>query len=271
MTKNLIPSDPRGGWAIALIFSVIYLVLLLSKNPKAASGSSTCHYCSDGFCVTNFSPEDGSCPQPNSHRWAWQEDAIFTVLAVVLGNMTRASSPAIMGNVAVILVHGLLHLYFDYNKCDITEGPTGLSANVVAYAVFIALLSYVAINRAYPNHTALSVIGSIAVTAVTVLLSQPDWGYGVSPIFMTTQLLVSFLGVSSTNGLGNTKMGYLFTLPCIVSIIELVFCCDGNGDPGFFNKIGGHAWYDFVLHIAVLSSYFPDPDDDKTKTEEKVE
>jgi hypothetical protein len=178
--------------------------------------------------------------------------------------MTQAKQTTIASNVAVILVHGLLHWYFDHKDCDIVGANTFA---YIAYAGFTALLSYVAISLAHLGK-AFTVIGTIAVTLVTVYLSIPDPvgpGYGVSPIFMTTQLLVSFLGVFTD--IGNTKMGYLFAFPCIVSIIELRFCCDG-GDPGFFNNIGGHAWYDFFLHIAVLSSYFPD---DKPKTEGKVE
>uniref|UniRef100_A0A7S2UL65 Uncharacterized protein n=1 Tax=Attheya septentrionalis TaxID=420275 RepID=A0A7S2UL65_9STRA len=260
--KDLI-ANGQLGWVISLVSSVIYLVRLLTTPT-----SLECDYSSDGFCVTNLKLNPGSpstCPHGNSHLWAWREDAIFTVLAVVLGIMTQAKQTAIVSNVAVILVHGLLHKYFDDANCIIAEqkGLALLFANI-AYAGFTALLSYVALNQADLGK-ALTVIGTIAVTLVTSHLSQPAQGYGVSPIFMTTQLLVSFLGV--TTPLGNAKMGYLFALPCIVSIIELRFCCDG-GDPGFFNKIGGHAWYDFFLHIAVLSSYFPD---DKPKIEGKVE
>jgi hypothetical protein len=257
--KDLVPREKRG-WAIALVFSVIYLFFLLSnKTPKFG-------YSSDGFCVTNFIPEEKKCLAQNSHLWAWREDAIFTVLAVVLGITTQAEGGTIVGVVAAILVHGLLHLHFAKNNCVLPMGQGGIGiifANV-AYGVFTAVISYLAIAMAGVGH-ALTVIGTIGVTFATVYLSQPAQGYGVSPIFMTTQLLVSLVGVTAKSGNPSlsTKMGHLFALPCLVSILELIFCCDGK-EPGLFNKYGGHAWYDFFLHIAVLSTYYPD----KPKIEE---
>jgi len=70
---------------------------------------------------------------------------------------------------------------------------------------------------------------------------------------------VSFVGVAAKPG--NTQIssltGDLFVLPCLVSIIELKFCCSGSGSPGLFNKIESHFWYDFFLHIAMLSTLLP--------------
>jgi hypothetical protein len=252
----LIPREKRG-WAIALGFSVIYLLLLLSK-----STFGSCDYSVDGFCVTNFDPtlgKSGECLAQNSHLWAWKEDVIFTVLAFVIGFMTKTDIQSILGVAAAIFGHGFLHYTISNNACKPTGPDGGSLAENVAYSVFTAGISYLTINMADVGAAA-TVLVTLFVTGVTVYLSQPAQGLGVSPIFMTTQLLASFVGVTAKPG--NTQSsaltGDLFVLPCLVSILELIFCCSGSDSPGLFNKIGGHAWYDFFLHIAFLSTFFPD-------------
>jgi len=254
--KDLIPREKRG-WAIALVFSVIYLMLLLSK-----SKFGSCDYSPDGFCVTNFDPtigKAGECLAQNSHLWAWKEDVIFTVLAFVIGFMTKTDIKSILGVAAAIFGHGFLHNSLSNNACKPAGAEGGSLAANVAYAVFTAGISYLTIILAGLG-TAATVLVTLFVTFVTVYLSQPAQGLGVSPIFMTTQLLASFVGVTAKPG--NTEFsaltGDLFVLPCLVSILELIFCCSGSDSPGLFNKIGGHAWYDFFLHIAFLSTLFPD-------------
>lgn len=259
--KDLIPREKRG-WAVALGLSVIYLLLLLTKK------TNSCNYSSDGFCVTNFDKATGECPGPNSHRWAWNIDVVFTILAVVIGLMKKAAPLEVVAIGAVIGVHGVLHWVFDHYQCAFPVGnggglTLGLTLGYLAYAGFTALLSYVCFNFADVGSVALNVIGTLIVTFATVYLTHV--GYSTSPIFMTTQLLVSLVGFNVKPGNNNTfsaRMGTLFALPCAVSIFELLFCCNG-ADPGFFNKIGGHVWYDFFLHIAILSTFFPD----KLKTE----
>ncbi len=261
---KLIPAITRKniGWAISLVLSFTYLFLLLSNG----SSSSSCSYSQDGFCVTNLSTNSAGmkvCPaDSNSHLWAWQVDAVFTVLVVALGLMTKADQSTIGGLIAAVLVHGLLHNFFAKNNCALppTSGSALLFANV-AYGGFTYLISYLAIKTVNAP-LSLNLIASALGALVTVWLSQPDKPYGISPIFMFTQILCSVVFFFNTKK--NTQlMGDLFVLPCLTSILELTFCCGDGKGAGFFNKIGGHVWYDLFLHISLLATYFPGKNDDE--------
>lgn len=258
---GLIP-EGKTGWVASLVFSFIYLGLLLNESFKPP-----CDYKSDGFCVTHFNPDTGMCKlHSNSHFWAFAIDMVFTGLAFVLGNATGAEKSEIISIAAVIVVHGFLHGFFDYKQCLIPSSPDQeltpilIFANA-AYFGFTALVSYVALNMAMLP-TSIVLIGTLAVAGLTVYLSQPTQGNGISPIFMTTQLLVSVLGLFDNKGQFSDLLGNMFALPCFVSLVELLSCCSSKDTPGFFNKIGGHVWYDFFLHSAVLSSFIkPKPKD----------
>jgi hypothetical protein len=58
---------------------------------------------------------------------------------------------------------------------------------------------------------------------------------------------------------GNEKQGWFFIAPCVISLCELLFCCDGSGDQGLFNKVGGHVWYDITLHTALIVGQLTPP------------
>ena len=65
-------------------------------------------------------------------------------------------------------------------------------------------------------------------------------------------MLVSLIAVffpKNPENFGTQKQG-----PCVISLWELLDCCDDSGDKGLFNKIGGHVWYDFTLHTALIVS-----------------
>jgi len=244
------------GWAIALALSVMYLVILfLGDKPP-------CDYSSRGFCVTNYDKEKGVCPRgDNSHYWCWLEAVVYTILAVVVGIATKADQSTILSFTAIILSHGLLHKVLDSLECKAIHIDGNRYLIIIAitiYFSFIVLISWVATGLAGLSNQ-LKIIISVFVAAVTLFLSQPEQNNGFSSIFMTTQLLVSGLGFFCDSAFYSKLLGDLFILPCAVSILELIFCCkDSAKDVGFFNKIGGHAWYDFFLNAAILSVYFPE-------------
>lgn len=246
--KGLIPRAKRG-WAISLVLSFIYLALLLK-------GNRDCNFAADGFCVTNYSKETGFCPTgDNSHYWSWLADVAFTVVALVLGKAVKAEDKTIYGNIAAILSHGVLHNYLNTNKCASTEGTPIAYVLYFGFTTFIAWLTLQTGNLAIGS--AIQMIFSLLVAGVTVYLSSEM--KSVSPIFMATQILVSVVGFfGNTPGLTQT-MGDFFMAPCAVSIMEFLFCCGlGSTKQGFFNKLGGHVWYDVALHTAILTNYFPD-------------
>jgi hypothetical protein len=206
----------------------------------------------------------------NSHLWAWEEDVIFTVAAFLLQIMIdpkagRTAWMKVLGVAVAIFSHGFLHKSLagggKQQYCPLPASSDNTLANL-AYGAFTAFISFLILTMGGLDTNAVTNIAiTIFVTIVTVTLSQPDRtpNLGVSPIFMTTQLLASGVGAFSkaAPSMMTSLTGDLFVFPCLVSIIELMCCCNGDGDPGLFNQLGGHAWYDFFLHISLLSSLVP--------------
>eukprot|EP00978_Attheya_sp_CCMP212_P038394 scaffold189961_cov29-Attheya_sp.AAC.1 len=256
-SESLMTSRAKLGWRVAFVLSVIYLILLLSKV------APSCNYSLDGFCVTNYDPIAKSCEPQNSHVWAWKEDVIFTVAAFLLQIVIdpKAGPMAwvkVLGVAVAIFSHGFLHR----SLADCATPPSGPNIlGNLAYGAFTAFISFLILTMGgLDTKTVTNIAITIVVTIVTVSLSQPNRHLGVSPIFMTTQLLASGVGAFSKAppSMVNSLTGDLFIAPCLVSIIELMCCCNGDSDRGWFNKLGGHAWYDFFLHISILSTLLPD-------------
>ena len=246
-SDGLVPRE-KLGWAISLVLSVIYLGLLLN-------GNRNCDYAADGFCVTNYSKESGICPKgDNSHYWSWQADIAFTVAAIVLGKVKKAPSNTILLNTVAIISHGVLHNVINNRECKPPEFTTIAS---VPYFVFTSFIAYLILRLGEVfKSSAMMILASSLVGGVTLYLTLKE-GFSNSPIFMSTQLLLSVVGFFGKPGLLSQLMGDFFVLPCIVAILEFLFCCGlGADNQGFFNKFGGHVWYDVALHTAVLTDYF---------------
>eukprot|EP00536_Pseudo-nitzschia_multiseries_P008549 jgi/Psemu1/305786/fgenesh1_kg.219_\ len=211
-----------------------------------------------GFCVTNIETiidSDGwhqTCPQiMNSHTWAFVIDMIFTALCFILpserGLLVRA------GLASTIVSHGLLHGVLGYGmKCG-----AGLPGAEKIFGFFGGFISFMILQLSSTVRPPKSIVIGIIAGFVTVKLSEGN--RGVSSIFLITQLLASAAALFAPNGLATPAVGNTFVAPCAVSILELMFCCN-DGQKGWFNKIGGHVWYDFFLHISVLSALKGSPD-----------
>ena len=71
----------------------------------------------------------------------------------------------------------------------------------------------------------------------------------ISAFFMISQLVASVTGLLIPNPKTVTpQVGWAFILPCIVSMVEFLAC------DSFLVQYGGHALYDFFLHLSLLVS-----------------
>lgn len=243
-TMKSIISEDKIGWAVSFAISLVYLFLFMTLP------GNTCDVNSGGFCVANF---DGTkCPDrySNSHTWAFVVDVIFTALAFIVP--TDQSNLVRWGIAAVILSHGILHGVLGILvECS----PIAFPGAEKIFGVFSAFVSIMVLQLGGTLSIPLNVLIGGAAGLLTVKLSEGD--RGVASIFLITQLLASGCATFfAKDGFVTPLMGKTFVLPCIISIIELVFCCDGEG-PSWFNQLGGHVWYDVFLHISVLAALKP--------------
>ena len=253
---DIIPRAKRG-WAISFGLSVIYLLIFAFYQP-----ANPCIVSEAGFCVTNFQPETQTCPDlvKNSHFWAFGEDMIFFLVSIAIGIQQGTDLPTLAGSALAILFHGILHGYIAIKKCAATGGD-----GLIFYGLFTAFIAFFTVDIFGSLSFKDNVIITTLVTAITVYLTLAEPAKGVAAIFLTTQLLVSATALFfPANGKKLTsKTGDFFTLPCLVSIFEVLFCCLPSGQPSWFNAIGGHAWYDFFLHLSILVSLLPDYPDEE--------
>ena len=262
--------DPRRlPWVVSLILSVLYFVFYFKH---ISDGDTPCKYQPSGFCVTNYVPPEfkkktevpipgtGYCPSKvdNSHFYAFSADVVFTIAVLIIGFFPQIfpEQQGIANAVMlafVIIFHGGLHFFLGYVlQCE--DGDSAeLPVQTFLYAVFIFVLAYVAFRSTSSVKFPLSLILSVAFTFLIVQASASSNNVGA--IFGGTQLLVAFITVffpKNTDNFGTQKQGWFFVAPCVISLWELLGCCDDSGDKGLFNKIGGHVWYDITLHTALI-------------------
>jgi hypothetical protein len=256
-------SPKKIGWTISLAINLIYLFFYFFNQPPR------CGHASAGFCVTNLN-ENQRCPdRMNSHTWAFIVDCIFTVvgLKAKAAPEIEAAGPFMKyGLVFTIFSHGLLHgvLGLLVSCTDKT-----FDGAVALFGAFSVLISYFVVfasgNLTDVLGPILGQVGNIALGLVAgwlcVQLSGENGENGVSSIFLITQLLATAAATLFPKGDGlNPKLGLSFIPPCLISLIELVYCCDpSTGGASLFNKLGGHVWYDVFLHTSVLIALIDGP------------
>lgn len=262
--------DPRRlPWIVSMVLSVLYFVFYF-KN--LSDGGLPCKYQPSGFCVTNYVPPTiqkktevpipgtGYCPSKveNSHFWAFSVDVLFTIAVLIIGFnpeifMEQQGFANAVMLAFVIIFHGGLHFFLGYVLQCKDEESAELPAQTFLYAAFIFVLAYVTFRSTSSVKFPLSLILSVAFTFLIVKASASSDNVGA--IFGGTQLLVAFITVffpKNTDNFGTQKQGWFFVAPCVISLWELLGCCDDSGDKGLFNKIGGHVWYDITLHTALI-------------------
>jgi len=194
--------------------------------------------------------------QNNSHYWAFSVDFCFTILVLGIGFFWKKNSNQGFKSACiyagVIMLHGILHWWLGYYKnCVLITETKGKAFGILFYAVFIFILIIVGFNRA-TNLKSLTfkVILSTLFTLLIVWTSTTKDSIG--PIFGGTQLLLSIVcAFFPKKGVVSRKEGYFFIVPCIISLIELLYCTE-SGKPTPFNRLGGHFWYDFTLHTTFV-------------------
>ena len=257
----------RLPWALCFVFSFLYFAFFI------INGDPSCKYQPSGFCVTGYDPSVQKCPSKvdNSHTWAAFVDVMFTLLVLYIGhNPQRFPEQQGLRTAWVlaltIISHGLLHgMLGYYQQCkDSNTDPTNQNR---LYAVFILILALVAFRMTSSANMAQSIV--LSILATFAIFRASILSDSVSPIFAGTQLIVSIIAVwfpKNPEIFGTQKQGWYFVAPCIISLWELLGCCDDSGDQGLFNKIGGHVWYDITLHYQlIVTQLTPKPSEKKDK------
>ena len=201
-----------------------------------------------GFCVTNMAGcAEGSLM--NSHIWAFLVDMYFTYRGFVVP--TNRSKLAKYFLISSIFSHGLLHgaLGSPLAKC----GMMAIEGGEQIFMVFAGFISFAVLQVGSNIGLLMKLVLSAVSGWLTLKLAGPGGDNGVSSIFIITQIIASLSSVFAPSGAFKNfeEMGWGFVPPCVISLIEFLYCCDGSG-ASLFNKLGGHVWYDLFLHRSVI-------------------
>lgn len=243
-------------YLISLALSAFYFYKFIKTD------TVECAFYTDGFCVTNLEVENGlkKCVNPqNSHTWSFFEDVLFTIIAIVLPFTKFAGSdidiPTKIAIPGIIASHGILHGWISSQLCSVTDKNLIAKATklyegfvYVLTGIMFFLFSDVPEKRGILMTIAEIVLISFGIVKLT--LSKVQEGNAIAPLFMCSQLLIGYLGAFHPGELATKVVGQTFIFPCAVSLLEFLDC-------GWLNKYGGHAWYDFFLHISVVASLLP--------------
>jgi len=251
-------SKERLGWTISLFINLAYLVVYFARR---ANAPAPCGFEKAGFCVTNL-PEcvTGDNPLFNSHTYAFIVDMIYTYFGLKVKNPNHTAFIQ-LGLVLTIFAHGCLHgLLGLLINCGAVIFPGAIEV----FTAFAILITFFVLQSTGDFETPTRVVLSLIGGWLTKELAGDQGQNGISSIFLVTQLFASLASVFRPGDFiyDNQKLGNSFVPPCLISFIELTFCCDGNG-ASLFNKIGGHVWYDVFLHRAVYFSLLDGKDKPK--------
>lgn len=270
------------SWGICLAISVIYAISILTTKegePKAWQLE-----CQDGFCLTGYG-EGGKYLNPdiigpNSHRLSYKADLVFTALALVLPLLSIVGVPIpnigsypfdpkidiVISCVLLILFHGLLHNYladfYEPPKDVVENGDTGIPEGNTFFVLFSTILvaACIAGFSSVPYllkglGLGLPALGGVIAVLTGIVyyitMQATKKGLGISAFFMSTQVLVSFVGfVFPDDVQSDPLMAWTFGFTCLVSLIEYYSC------EKFLSSKGGHMWYDIALHTSLLTGYW---------------
>jgi hypothetical protein len=162
------------------------------------------------------------------------------------------------GLIFTIFSHGCLHAVLGL-LVSCTSKP--FKGAIALFAAFSTLISYFVVASAGSLETWKNLVLAVVTGFLCVILSGGNGEHAVSLIFLITQLLSTAAGSLCTQGDGlSPKLELSFIAPCLISLIELVYCCDPDkGSTSLFNQFGGHVWYDVFLNISVLIALIDGP------------
>jgi hypothetical protein len=264
MIWNLLIAKPY--WTVALILSILYvcLFILVSKNVIP----NTLLF---GFCVWGNpqtpTKEMGCIESPlNSHWYSFIIDVIMTFLVGVFWCLDTGSwknSLFYMSCASLILCHGILHWFLQQTDANHHDWlPMIVNCYVpkdkmmgalihfgyILFGSFSLLLCMVILGFGF-GWNKYSMYASLVCTGMILMVTKDSGGELVLPgLFCIIHPLTCFTGLFSKSPVFHEKVGGMFILCTIVGILELTAC------DVVLRPLGGHCWYDFTLHLAVLFS-----------------
>lgn len=255
-------TDPRRrAYLISFVLSAVYAFYFVKGYEPS------CPNYADGFCVTNLVEVDGkkvckSFPPGNSHVWAFGEDIVFTVVSILLP-YTKFSAkniewPMKVAIPFIILSHGLIHGWISSKGCILPNQVFGMGTLI--YTLFtgaLTAITFYALSDLPENQPVWRtwteiILVTAGIVALTIRQVMDGKANPVSALFLASQLLVGYLGAFHPGERATLLVGKTFVFPCVVSLVEYLKC-------NWLFPIGGHAWYDFFLHISVISALLPSP------------
>lgn len=247
----------KRSWLISLVLSVIYFLTFLAAANGSSPGANTLLF---GFCVWGYeelpNKEDGCTDSPiNSHNIAFAVDAVMALIGFILYRKDQAQEKSILiyfASVAIILLHGGLHLFLSSDIVNCYRETAGTELEEIGYILF-AIFSFFlcAIIQGFGFGLSKNIfIGSAFFTALVVYVTREVGGgeFVLTGLFCIVHPLSSFLGLFTDEPTFSKTVGWWFVVATIVGIVELSTC------EQFFRSIGGHFYYDLTLHTAILYS-----------------
>jgi hypothetical protein len=245
---------PRFPWFVCTVLSGRYFLLFV-KNGGIPTVPS--EFLKDGFCVTGLKgsmPIEGkrcSASLGNSHQFAWGIDVLYTIIALVLPYTklcyTKQRLPLILNSLVFALIivgHGVLHAAISSASCGKGGNLPGPYSAYIAILMAVDVFGFSSIPS-MPDGFKKSLALIAALTALTLQLTTTS----VSGFFMISGLVVSVTGFVAPNPKTVTpQLGWSFIPACIVCLLEFVKC------DSILVQYGGHAYYDFFLHLAMIVS-----------------
>jgi hypothetical protein len=248
-------------WVLCTIFSVIYFILFTQVSTANPTFDETGLI--GGFCVWGnpaVDPINGCKNNNNSHMYSWYEDAFFTMIVVgayFYGKKQDSITYLALGG--IILFHGLLHFYLSTElDCstelkDQTDAEKEKTEEIgwFLYTIFAFFLSFVIFGLGFLKTKQvgplLVLLASGLVTLLTYNLAhKAGTNWLLSTLFATSHPIASVTGLGSKSPLFTNLQGWLFLAATLDGIVELKFC------ESFLKQYGGHVFYDFFLHMAVI-------------------
>jgi len=243
--------------------SILYAVLYDAQKVGATGGTtiredSSSSYFQGGFCVTGLDQKQGTCSAAagNSHEFAFGIDVLYTLLAIALPFtglcQTNPVSLWFVLNAVVLAAviggHGMLHKLLSENSCQGGGGLGDLYALYIFALMAVDLLGFSSIpSMTNKNGVLLALVVAAVLTVIIYVLT--DVASSVTGFFLVSQVVVSVTGLAFPNPKTVTpQLGWAFALPIIVSLVEFLKC------DAVLVRYGGHSWYDFFLHLALLVS-----------------
>ena len=237
LVDRLKTSD-RFPYLISLALSAVYFYYFNFTPPP------TCKNYVDGFCVTGITgvEKQRRCPEGNSHIWSWYEDIVFTIISIILPFASKTEFPlgSRISTPAIIFGHGFLHKWISSKGCSIVD-PALVEMGEKFYSAFVVALTSIMFfgfsnlpGKRPALFILLEVLG-ISYGIISQSLAKVADGNAIAMLFLSTQLIVSYLGAFHPGAQSTKIVGQTFIFPCIVSLLECLKC-------DWFNTIGKCAY-----------------------------